>query len=84
MRSSDIVSKEVMEQLSRVAECVPDSLVKRVAPMGDVDQIIDWLEERANVGAKHMVIAPTCGSPEDNLRALREEILPYFKSLDSS
>jgi phthiodiolone/phenolphthiodiolone dimycocerosates ketoreductase len=81
MTSSEILSKEAMDTLSRIAEYVPDSLVRKVVPIGNVDEVIGWLESRIRVGARHIVVCPTCGAPQENLRAFRERIIPYFKDL---
>ena len=83
MTSSEIISKDAMEDLSRMAEYIPDSLVSKVAPIGDADYVISWLEARKRLGAKHMVIGPGFGLPEENLRALSEQILPYFRDQEA-
>jgi hypothetical protein len=46
--------------------------------MGDVAHVVDFFEERIKVGARHFAIAATRGSMEENLTALRDEIIPYF------
>ena len=71
---------KVFEELERASEAIPDSLIQKVCPIGTVDDTISFLEKTIEAGSKHLVIAPTHGVPEENLKALREKVIPYFKS----
>lgn len=74
-----LLSKEELNELTMLGQLVPTSLVKKVCAIGNVDEVISFLQERIRVGARHFVIVATRGQAEENLRAFRDEIIPYFR-----
>ena len=74
-----IISRDILNEVSKLAEAVPTSIVREVSAVGTVDEVIAFLEDRINAGATHLVINPSQGILEQNLKALKEEIIPYLK-----
>ncbi len=74
-----LVSNVVDEELSRLAEYVPDSLVRRVFAIGSIDEVIDFIEERVRVGVKHVVVNRSHDSEEESAQAFCRKMIPYFR-----
>ena len=74
-----VVSKQVVKELEEQAEAIPDSLVERMCAIGGAEEIISHIEAARAVGAEHFVLAATRGVPEENLRVLRDKVMPYFR-----
>ncbi len=73
------LSRDLLNEISKLAEAVPTSIVKKVSATGSVDEVITFLEDRINAGATHLVINPSQGIFEQNLKILKEKIIPYLK-----
>lgn len=74
------VSEKVVNEIVRLSEYVTTSLVRKVCALGSTDDVIEFLEERLRIGATHMVLSLTRGQPEENLKAVSEKVLPYFRN----
>ena len=74
-----IASDKSLEEISRLSDYVSDSLVHRVCAIGDPEEIIRFLEDRVKIGATHLILKLSKGIPEENLRVMRETVIPYFK-----
>jgi len=74
-----IISRDTLNEVSKLAEAVPTSIVREVSAVGTVDEVIAFLEDRISSGATHLVINPSQGILEQNLKALKEEIIPHLK-----
>jgi phthiodiolone/phenolphthiodiolone dimycocerosates ketoreductase len=74
-----VVSKEVVRQLEAQAASIPDSLVEKMCAIGSPDEIISSLDKAVEAGAQHLCLSVTRGKPDDNMKVLREKVLPYFR-----
>jgi hypothetical protein len=54
--------------------------VKKACAIGSADDVIRFIEERFRIGATHMVLSLTRGRPQENLKAVSEKVLPYFRA----
>jgi phthiodiolone/phenolphthiodiolone dimycocerosates ketoreductase len=73
------VSGKVVDEIVRASEYVPESLVRKACAIGSADDAISFIEERMKIGATHILLNLTRGRPEENLKAVSEKVLPYFR-----
>jgi len=74
-----VVTKEVVKQLEAQAASIPDSLVEKMCAIGSADDIISSLGKAVEAGAQHFCLSVTRGRPDENMKVLREKVLPYFR-----
>ena len=78
----DIVTKAV-----EVAKDMPDEIVEKYTIIGNVDKVIERIEDFIKVGANHIIIRDIIGqninasvkSAEDTLQILNKHVIPHFK-----
>lgn len=74
-----VVSRQLVKELDAQAQAIPDSLVYKICPIGGADEIISHIERAMDAGAEHFVLAATRGLPDQNLKVVRDKVLPYFR-----
>ena len=78
----DVVNKAV-----EVAKDMPDEIVEKYTIIGNVDKVIERIEDFIKVGANHIIIRDIIGqninasvkSAEETLQILNKQVIPHFK-----
>jgi phthiodiolone/phenolphthiodiolone dimycocerosates ketoreductase len=67
-----------MERMNAIAERIPSDIVNELIISGKPDHALEQIEQFRRAGVRTMIVISPSDLLDENIRAYREEIIPYF------